>query len=350
MPERPRHRLVPSEVTGSTGEGRGNQGKAGEGSQSSPFFSGLPRASPGHVAVILNAASGAGAAEDLAERLTGFFTAAGRECAITLAQSGEELSGATRAAVTSGASLVVAGGGDGTVSTVASVLAGGNIPLGILPLGTLNHFARDLGLPLELEAAAQVVLAGRTTTVDLGEVNGRFFLNNASLGLYPQTVRLRQRYHARGYWKWLIALLVTIGVLRRYRSMAVRIDREGEVALRRTPIVFVGNNEYRAAGFLAGTRESLTGGTLAIYVVNAGGRRHPLRLVRVAWHIVRGIALEGDHLELLPAREAAVDITVPRVHMALDGEVELFETPLAFRIRPRALRVVVPVDGFRSDG
>lgn len=294
--------------------------------------------------IILNTAAGTGTASELGDRLTELFGAAGVECRIVLAQGGEEITGAARAARDAGASRVLAGGGDGTVSAVASVLAGSDIPLGILPLGTLNHFARDLGVPLDPEAAVQTVLAGHTTAVDLGEVNGRVFLNNASLGLYPQTVRLRQRYRARGYWKWLIAALVTMGVLRRYHSMAVRIDREGEVALRRTPIVFVGNNEYRAAGFLAGTRDSLTGGSLAIYVVNTGGRRHPLRLIRLAWHIVRGIALDGDHLELLPAREAAVDTTRPRVYMALDGEVELFETPLLFRIRPAALRVFVPQD------
>ena len=298
---------------------------------------------PGHVAVILNAGAGAGGASTLVEEIEQQCAAAGRACRVVLAGDAGELTAAAREAVAARAAVVVAGGGDGTVSAVAGALAGGDIPLGILPLGTLNHFARDLGIPLDLPAAVQVILAGHGTTVDLGEVNGRFFLNNASLGLYPQTVRLRKRYRARGYWKWLVAALVAFGVLRRYHSMAVRIDREGTVALRRTPIVFIGNNEYRAAGFLAGTRESLTDGVLAIYVVNAGGRRHPLRLLRLAWHIIRGVALDGDHLELLPARHAEVDTRQPRVHMALDGEVELFETPLQFRIRPGALRVLVPL-------
>jgi diacylglycerol kinase family enzyme len=295
-----------------------------------------------HIAVIINAGAGTGAAAGLAPQLEEQCAAAGRECRIVAAGDASEISAAARDALHAGAAAVVAGGGDGTVSAVASVLAGGEVPLGILPLGTLNHFARDLGVPLDPTAALQVVLARHHTTIDLGEVNGRCFLNNASLGLYPQTVRLRKRYQARGYGKWLAAALVTFGVLRRYQSMAVRIDREGAVALRRTPIVFIGNNEYRAAGFLAGTRDSLTDGVLAIYVVNAGGRRHPLRLIRLAWHIVRGVALDGDHLELLPAREAEVDTTHHRVHMALDGEVELFETPLRFRIRPAALQVLVP--------
>ena len=298
--------------------------------------------SPGHVALILNPGSGAGSAEETSERMATAFRAAGLEVRITLARSKPELTEAVRAAIAGKAAAVVAGGGDGTVSAVAAGLAGRDIPLGVLPLGTLNHFARDLGIPLGLEEAIQIILAGHTTAIDLGEVNGHTFLNNASLGLYPHIVLARRKHPARGIRKWVIAFWITLKVLSRHRSMGVRLSIGDEVALRRTAIVFVGNNEYRAAGLAAGSRESLSGGTLAIYLVNAGGRRHPLRLIRLAWHMVLGVALDGDHLEMVRAPAVTVESKRSRLHIALDGEVDVFEVPLEFRSRPGALRVLVP--------
>jgi YegS/Rv2252/BmrU family lipid kinase len=307
----------------------------------------LSSAPSGHVALILNPGSGAGSAGEISERVTTAFQAGGREIRISLARSGAELRDAAREAIAGRAAAVVAGGGDGTISAVAAGLVGHDTPLGVLPLGTLNHFARDLGVPLGLEDAVQVILAGHTTRIDVGEVNGHTFLNNASLGLYPDIVLARRKYPARGMGKWLVAFWITLKVLARHRSMAVRLSVGDEVALRRTAIVFVGNNEYRAAGLDAGSRASLCGGTLAIYLVNAGGRSHPLRLIRLAWHMVLGVALDGDHLELVRAPAITVESKRSRLHIALDGEVDVFEVPLEFRIVPAALRVLVPAQDLR---
>lgn len=296
----------------------------------------------GIVALVLNKGSGTGTAAELGERLAILLRAAGREVRITIAETGEEIAAAVQAALAANAAVVVAGGGDGTVSAVAAGLVGHDIPLGVLALGTLNHLAKDLGIPLDPEEAANVILSGHTTAIDLGEVNGRIFLNNASLGLYPRIVRTRQRHPATGVRKWIIAAWVTLKVVARHRSMAIRLNVDDEVVLRRTPIVFVGNNEYRAAGLAAGSRDSLSGGMLAIYIVNAGGRRHPVRLIRLAWHMVLGTALDGDHLELVRTAAATVESKEEMLHMALDGEVEIFYAPLEFRILPGALRVFVP--------
>ena len=301
----------------------------------------------GHFALILNPGSGAGSPEEISARTTTAFQAGGREVRITLARSGAELRDAVRGAIAGNAAAVVAGGGDGTVSAVAAGLRGHPTPLGVLPLGTLNHFARDLGVPLGLEEAVQVILAGHSSAIDVGEVNGHTFLNNASLGLYPHIVLARRKHPARGMLKWLIAFWITLKVLARHRSMAVRLSMGDEVALRRTAIVFVGNNEYRAAGLDAGSRASLSGGTLAIYLVNAGGRSHPLRLIRLAWHMVLGVALDGDHLELVRAPAVTVESKRPRLYIALDGEVDVFEAPLEFRCVPGALRVLVPAQDLR---
>src|SRR5215210_1905941 len=136
---------------------------------------------PSHPAVIINATSGANDKERVRDRLAELFAARGLTPRITLAQSGAEIVELAQRAVREDCNPVVAGGGDGTINAVASHVVGTNRTLGVLPLGTLNHFAKDIQVPLELEMAARVCLEGRVAQVDVGEVNGRIFLNNSSL-------------------------------------------------------------------------------------------------------------------------------------------------------------------------
>lgn len=295
--------------------------------------------SRGHIAVVLNAKSGHGTAPKAAELLKDIFEKAGREARITLATGGSEITAATRRAVEAGCETLVVGGGDGTIATGASVVVGREIPLGVLPLGTLNHFAKDLGIPLDLEEAAKVVLEGVVCKVDVGEVNGRIFLNNSSLGVYPAIVRLREKYRATVGGKWIAALWASLTVLRRRPFMAVRIVADGEAIVRRTPLVLVGNNEYRMSGIQPGSRESLAGGRLAIYVLNAEQRPG---LLRLAWQVLRQGAEEVREVDLITVEEATVETRRHRLHVAADGEVFSLHAPLKYRIRPGALRVLVP--------
>lgn len=257
---------------------------------------------------------------------------------MTLAHNGEELRGALDSAIAGGAAALVGGGGDGTINTVASALVGTGIPLGILPLGTLNHFAKDLGIPLTLDEAAAVVLAGYCVKVDAGEVNGKFFLNNSSLGLYPRMVRLRAAHPARGLKKWIVAFWALLKTLERNPEISVSIEADGEKVVTRTPIVFVGNNPYEMSGFDAGTRSSVTGGKLAIYVVRSGGKP---RLMRLAWRTFTGRALRSGELDLTLTDAATISLRNSPVSVALDGEVVSLDTPLEYRTRPAALEVLV---------
>lgn len=288
---------------------------------------------------MLNAASGVGQAEKIRGRVEELFAAAGRPVHVTLASSGDELLQAVDAAKAEGAVTIVAGGGDGTVSTVANALVDTDTVLGILPLGTLNHFAKDAGIPLDLDEAIAVILAGHTTRVDAGEVNGRCFLNNSSLGIYPRMVRLRQRYPARGLKKWVVALWALFKTLERNPSVTVRIEAEGERLVYRTPVVFVGNNEYTMAGLEAGTRASLLGGRLAIYVLKSGGRP---RVMRLAWRMFTGQVMRSGELDLLLVEAATIEFRHSAVPVATDGEVQALETPLEYRSRPASLSVLVP--------
>ena len=295
--------------------------------------------SGGWIAVVLNGASGTSDSEAAAQRLGEIFAASGREMRITVASAGSELQAAAERAAEEGCGSLVAGGGDGTINTIASVALKREIPLGVLPLGTLNHFAKDLGIPLELDEATKVILEGVVCKVDVGEVNGRVFLNNSSLGVYPAVVRLRERYQATGWGKWVAALWAGLTVLRRNPFMGVRIITEGEAIVRRTPFVFVGNNEYRMVGLNPGARKSLATGRLALYVLNAERRQG---LLRLAWQVLRKGADQVKELDLLTVEEAIVETKRSRLQVAFDGEVAPLESPLDYRIRPEALRVYVP--------
>ena len=295
----------------------------------------------GTIAVVLNAASGDGKAEKMASSLQEIFGAAGREAQITLARNGAELTQAVQRAVKSGCAALVAGGGDGTINTAASAIVGRDITLGVLPLGTLNHFAKDLGIPLDLDQAAKLIVDGIWCRVDVGEVNGRFFLNNSSIGVYPAIVRLRERYRSSFRGKWIAAFWAALAVLRRRPFMAVRLHVEGQELIRRTPLVLVANNEYRTTGIHAGTRESLADGRLALYVLNAAGRPGLLRLAMKT--ILEG-AERVKELDLFAVEEVTIETRRRRLQVALDGEVITLDSPLHYLSRPRALKVFVPAD------
>jgi YegS/Rv2252/BmrU family lipid kinase len=290
------------------------------------------------IALIINGGSGADDSNKDAHDVEARLRAAGHEVRLTLSKDPEILGRGADDAITSKAEAVIAGGGDGTICLVSGKLAGSGIPLGVLPMGTLNHFAKDLGLPLELDKAVEVILAGHTELIDVGEVNGRVFINNSSLGLYPAIVRLRERNPARGWRKWPVAFAATVEAMKKQPKLTITVKVEGEDKVHRTPIFFVGNNAYQARGLKPGVRESLTEGHLALYIVELHRRGD---LARLAWRMVRGKAEESDWLEVVFAEEALVETTASKADVSRDGEVEQLKTPLRYRIRPKALKVFV---------
>ena len=234
--------------------------------------------------------------------------------------------------------IVVAGGGDGTITTVASELLNTNIPLGILPLGTLNHFAKDLRIPLDLEAAARSIATGRVSRIDVGEVNGRIFLNNSALGVHAALLSERQHRGRRHWGKLLASAEAAVSVLRRDPFLTVRMRADGEELTRTTPLVLISNNRYSMQGFRLGTRAALTRGELCLYVARRANRAD---LLGLGMRTLLGMNTP-DELDLLPAREIDIETRRKRVRVALDGEVMWIESPLHYRSRPGALRVIVP--------
>jgi diacylglycerol kinase family enzyme len=295
------------------------------------------------VSVIINAGAGTGHDDERAAELRRKLADAGLDAELTLAAGGDELIEAARRACEGGARLVVAGGGDGSVNAVASqvVEAGrSDVKFGVLPMGTLNHFAKDLGIPLELDAAIANLASGVPVRVDVGEVNGRIFLNNSSLGLYPDIVRDREKQQRRlGRGKWPAALWASLAALRRYPFLSIRLEVEGTRLARRTPFVFIGNNAYTMQGLAIGVRERLDAGALSLYVA-----QHPTRfgLLRFAFDALRARLGEERDFDVLQAGGFEIDTHRARLRVATDGEVTVMAPPLRYRSRPGALDVLVP--------
>jgi YegS/Rv2252/BmrU family lipid kinase len=282
----------------------------------------------------------AGGPDDPRPRIVELFRMHGDEPHIVQPNDGDDIAAAAREAAAGSGQIVVAAGGDGTVSAVAAALAGTDKVLGVLPVGTLNHFAKDLRIPLDLEAAVRTIKEGTVAAVDVGEVNSRIFINNSSLGLYPQIVSRReaqQQRLARG--KWPAFFWATIQALRRFPFLDLRIAFEGQEIFRRTAFLFVGNNEYEIAGFNLGSRACVNAGKLGLYLTHRTGR---LGLFRLAFHALFGRVDQAKDFDVFRVTEARIETRRRRLLVALDGEVEKMETPLHYRIRPAALRVLVP--------
>jgi diacylglycerol kinase family enzyme len=294
---------------------------------------------PGTLPVIVNDTSGGGHGEATAARIESGLRAAGAQPRMLVA-NGSALGELAGKALLEKPQRIVAAGGDGTVSAVASALAGSGVALAVLPLGTLNHFARDLGIPDDLDAALRIAVHGRVREIDVGEVNGRVFVNNSSIGLYAAMVRRRERQRRRlGRGKWLAMLWASYNALRAHPFLHLTLEVAGVEHRRRTPFVFIGNNAYRMEGLDIGERERLDGGELALYLAHRTGR---LGLARLAVRALLGRLYEGDDFEAATTTRLRIDARHKRLLVATDGEVQAMELPLDYRIRPRALRVVVP--------
>jgi diacylglycerol kinase family enzyme len=294
----------------------------------------------GSIVVIVNTAAGTARGRPrLAAELGELFRRAGCAAEIVVLRDGQNPVAAGRDA-SARASIVVAGGGDGTVSAVAAGVVGSPAALGILPLGTFNHFAKDLGIPLDLRQAVAVVAARQLQRVDVGQVNDRVFVNNSSIGIYPDIVAEREELRRRGHRKWPAMAFAMLRVLRRYRGVTVLIEVGGRQRMWRTPLVVAANNEYALEGRRLGARERLDRGRLFVYLAPRARVRDLPLLLALA---LAGRARRSGAFEIVSATELTIGTSpAKRVRVAVDGEVTTMGTPLRYRTCPGALAVVVP--------
>jgi YegS/Rv2252/BmrU family lipid kinase len=242
--------------------------------------------------------------------------------------------------VEQGADLVIVAGGDGTMSAVAGALAGSKTAMGVLPLGTLNHFARDLGIPFDLAKAAAIIAAGHRRRVDVAEVNGRAFVNNASIGLYPLMVIDREaQQHRLGRSKRLAMLVASLRTMARFHSRRLRLTADGNETRVDTPLLFVGNNHYSLSMPGTGRRERLDGGELSVMVMRS---KSLPGFLAATGRALLGISRADDMVRLDDVRELKVDSHRSHLALAVDGETLALAPPLLFRSRPAALTVIAP--------
>jgi diacylglycerol kinase family enzyme len=288
----------------------------------------------------LNGTAGGGRSQAEIDGLRRAFDEAGLDAQIRQLEPGEELREVAREALRERPPVLVAAGGDGTISALADVVRGSDTALGVLPIGTLNHFAKDAGIPLEPVEAARAIAQGRRVSVDVGEVNGRCFLNNVSLGIYPKIVRERTQQQRRfGHSKRTAMLWATLAVLHRSPLVELRLELEDRVHDCLSPFVFVGNNDYTLEGFEIGTRARLDAGMLKVYTTRrctAGG------LAGLALRALFGRLRQADDFMESAVRSLRVESRRRRLLVAIDGEVRIMDTPLEFRMQPRSLHVMVP--------
>jgi len=292
--------------------------------------------------VILNCSAGGATANWIEAKLGELFRANGVDSLILRVGEGVDLHGLLAGNHVGRDAIVVAGGGDGTVSEVAAELVDSGMTLGVLPLGTLNHFAKDLGIPLNLEGAVRTVVRGRVSEIDVGEVNGRVFVNNSGLGIYPLIVSQREaEQKLRGTGKWPAFALAALHAFHRHPFLKLRVCLDGEERLFKTASVFVGNNEYEVTGLNFGGRARLNTGKLGFYVASRTGR---FGLLRLAMRALVGRLHRPEDFVAFCIDEARIESGKSTLLVSTDGEVTRMEPPLHYRIRPGALRVLVPAE------
>lgn len=294
---------------------------------------------PQPIEVIINAGSGSVESEETKRRLAELFEENGVEARIHLAKNGKEIVRLAKEFADGEAEIIVAGGGDGTINAVATQILNKNKILGVLPLGTLNNFSKDLQIPQNIEEAVRVIAENQVKTIDVGEVNGHIFVNNSSIGLYPNIVKRREKQQRLGRGKWSAAFWAALKILRRSPFFAVRLETEEETRIVKTPFVFVGNNEYEMDFFNIGRRAKLDDGKLSVYFLHRSGRKGLFLLIL---RTIFGRLRQTKDFEAINVEEITIETRKKRILVAFDGEVEMLETPLLYKIHPKALQVIAP--------
>lgn len=300
--------------------------------------------SQSRLCVILNLGSGSKDDDSYATTTREALEPACAEFELRKTAKGSDIVQMAKQAVDDGFDVVVAAGGDGTQSAVAGVLADKDVIMGVLPAGTFNYFARDLGVGEELEHALETIRDARVETVDIGDVEGLVFLNNVSLGVYPHILKTRESIYKRwgrsriaAYW----SVLVAMRRLNRPMSLTARVD--GEEKHYTTALVFVARSAYQLESFGLEGADAIRDGQFAVLIAKA---LKPLPLMRSAVRLAMGFSAQDNDFDLIQTDELTIDTPKKRRQLvAHDGEKTRMASPLHLKVRHEALKVLLPADG-----
>lgn len=292
------------------------------------------------ICVILNGGSGKRDSLRVAERIRAAFKAAHVPMELDFVEDGSDISNAARAAVDKGFSTIVAAGGDGTICAVAAAVRNSGCKMGIIPLGTFNYFARSLDLPDDIEGAVDVLLSGGAKSVPVGTINDRVFLNNASLGVYPEILKKREDIYKRwgrsrvaAYW----SVLKTLITLR--RPLKLRIETETDNRRVHTPLLFAVNNAFQLDQIGLEGRDDVAQGKLVLFIAPNSGR---WGILRHALALSAGTAEPKRNFEMLASEHIRIHAGQGARLVACDGERMRMHGPFDMRVHKDELFVIAP--------
>jgi diacylglycerol kinase family enzyme len=295
-------------------------------------------------ALLWNRSSGWSDSDQERQKIESILSGGGSHLDVRQVERGMDILEQTKALVAGGADVLIAAGGDGTINAAASALVHQKTALGVIPAGTLNHFARDLQIPLEPEKAARVIVDGRPIYVDAASVNGRVFLNNSVLGFFPKYRTTREAMERHGsrdsrFGRFITIVAALWRVFWRLPHLTVSLTIEGRKRVLRTPFVLIGNNEHRMEGLALGSRDSIDRGRLWVYALPACSRWQFLRL---AVSLILGRTPRESVFQIFSASHLTIHSRQRRIGVGIDGEMVRMTPPLHYQSLPGALRVVAP--------
>jgi len=254
--------------------------------------------------------------------------------------NGDEIASTVHKLLHAGYKTIVAAGGDGTVGSIASQLVNSQTKLGVLPMGTMNNFARAIQIPMDLAEAAQIILNNKTRKIDVASVNEKIFVNNSSIGIYPRLVKNREQSQKKGRHKITAYFTAFLKVFERFPLFKVELVNEKKDLVRITPIVFIGNNKYKLARrFELATRDRVDEGVLSVFFTKKVTR---LELFKLFFSTFFGTIYKEKKFDAFFTDSVTIESEHSQLQVATDGEVEVMKTPLKYKILPKTLKVIVP--------
>ncbi|MGB3405987.1 MAG: diacylglycerol kinase family protein [Jannaschia sp.] len=255
-------------------------------------------------------------------------------------RKGQDIADVARGAVSDGFAVLVAAGGDGTIGAVAEVVQEAGLTLGLLSMGTFNFFARGLDLPEDIEAATDLIVRGSTRKIFVGEVNGRMFLNNASIGLYPAILAQREGIYKRwGRSRMAAHWSVLRTFMRFHRPLSLTVVVDGRPIRRQTPIVFVARSAFQLEFFDVDGVADVEAGKFGLFIAPDKGR---LSLILFALRLAWKSTSSGRDFDYMAGSSIDIETRSKRRLIARDGEREKMRSPFVFRMRPDPLIVIAP--------